>query len=280
LRQTLAETEATSAKREQWLQELESSLASLTSQVESPDTSLEANLVLARVAYLLDIADAALQLERDVPTALGALAAGAELLAVRGDAAYRSLETALREDHQALTAVAQPDVANLALQWAQADEMIDTLAWRELSAAPAPIADEPALAGWQGVAIAIWRDLKRLIEVREITPTDQALLDPGRAPVIKDRLRTELASLRLAVYHRDNANARASAARTASLLTSYFVVDDPNVAQLLKALDEIATLELSPPLPELATSHAALDYARRSVGGAQLSAPPRADPTF
>ncbi|MSR14729.1 MAG: hypothetical protein EXR86_09250 [Gammaproteobacteria bacterium] len=278
LRQTLAETQTLAAHDQDRLRELETNLETLTAQIANPDTSLEASLVIARIAYLVSIADAALRFERNVPTALMALTASAELLAARGDIAYSALEAALRDDHQRLSAVAAPDTAALARYWAEAGA-IEALAWRTTTAVSTT--EVEPLAGWQGVVVAIWRDLKSLIEVRELTVTDQALLDPGREPVVRTHLGTEIASLRLALYRRDSANAQASVARVTSLLTTYFVTTDPTVTPLLEALKEIATLELDPALPELDATHTALEYAQRgATDGAPSREPLAADPAL
>lgn len=273
LRQQFAESRAKTGSDAERLSMLESNLAAVASRLPAAGASLELNIKLAEVAHLVAIADAALRFERDLPNATAALEAAQAVLADTTDTLYDALESALASDRAALLAVTQPDTAALAAQWADLADTVDTLTWRPR--APPTEADietdgQVPMAGWQGVVVAIWHDLRDLVQVSDLAEGDQTLLDPSHEPATKSALRAELALLRLAAYQRDTANVKASGARAHRLLANF--TDDPALARLQQALDEITAIDLAPSLPALTATAAALEYLRDAGRAASASA--------
>jgi uroporphyrin-3 C-methyltransferase len=77
---------------------------------------------------------------------------------------------------------------------------------------------------------------------------------------LRQNLKLELASARLAVLRRDRANLESSVGLIKRLLDAYYDVDDTGVANIIKRLDEAKALELTPTLPNITGS---LDVLRK-----------------
>jgi uroporphyrin-III C-methyltransferase len=270
----LDEVRASTGSDTDRLAKLETTVAAISAQLAAPQTNQEHALIAARVTHLVALADAELRFEKDPILAAAALASAAEVLADSQDAVYDALKTALSSDRNALLTVAQPDVGALAVTWAEHAALVERLVWRQPTiAAPTSAPSSTSLSGWQGVIVAMWHDLKALVEVRDRQVTDDAMLDPGRDAAVRDALRAELATLRFAIYRRDAGNVKAASTRIKQLLSTYFATDDPSAAQLNQALNELDLLELDVPLPDLAATHTALEYLRRGAVSATVAAP-------
>ncbi|MBI2802464.1 MAG: uroporphyrinogen-III C-methyltransferase [Gammaproteobacteria bacterium] len=216
---------------------------------------------LARVEHLLRVAEDAVDFERDTSLAARALDAAAMTLGATNDRQELELKTALERDRDTLRAFQQPDVNALALEWSTTVTTIDALHWRAPEASLPQTSDPlPAkpVPRWQAFGASVWRALRSVIDVRDVSDADRALFDPGREALIKDALRLELGALRFATLRRDNVNVRAAAGTLATSLTRYFSTEDPLIAALTQRLAEIASLDLAPPLPDLNTSESAL----------------------
>lgn len=274
LRQQFAESRAKTDGDAERLSTLEANLATVASRVPAPNASLETNLKLTEVAHLVAITNAALRFERDLTRAVAALEAAQAVLADTTDTAYDALESALASDRAALLAVTQPDTAALAAQWVELADTVESLTWRQLASRVETGSEtdrQTPMAGWQGVLVAIWHDLRDLVQVSDLA-AEQTLLDPSHEPAVKSALRAELALLRLAAYQRDTANVKVSGERARQLLANF--ADDPALARLQHALEEITALDLAPTLPALTATFAALEYLRDAVGQAARASVP------
>jgi uroporphyrin-3 C-methyltransferase len=216
--------------------------------------------VLREVHYLLTVAAQRLVLERDVPTALAALTAADERLALPANPEFIPLRRQIIADRDTLQAVKTPDVAGMALTLADWIERVEGLPLkdgsRENDATPPPKAAPPQ--GWREVLLGMWHDLVKLVDVKDMAVPDDVIFDPGKRYLLQQNLRLELASARLQALRFDAANLRASLAHIERLLNRYYDTQSSEVTALLKTLSAMRETELAPSLPSLEQSLAAV----------------------
>ncbi|HTT09197.1 MAG TPA: uroporphyrinogen-III C-methyltransferase [Gammaproteobacteria bacterium] len=241
-------------------QDEQKKLADDMAHLLSEQTRHNEGWVLREVHYLLTVAAQRLLLERDAPTALAALAAADDRLAAQSNPEFIPLRRRIIADRDALQAVKMPDVSGMALTLADWIERVESLPLRDGSrengAAPPPRAVPPG--GWREVLLSMWHDLVKLVDVKDMAVPDDVVFDPGKRYLLQQNLRLELASARLQVLRFDAANLRASLAHIERLLNRYYDTQSSDVGALLKTLTAMSATELTPPLPSLDQSLAAV----------------------
>ncbi|MCC6202545.1 MAG: uroporphyrinogen-III C-methyltransferase [Gammaproteobacteria bacterium] len=248
-------------------------VAALNRTVQSldPESPLaERDFVLADTEYLVLAASQHLALEQDIGTALAAVAGADERLRSADHPDLLLVRERLAANIVALRGVAAPDTAGLALYLNGLQSQLATWPVR-LAARGMPgigAGTEPAASGWRGTLARLWQDLRGLVEIREVTPSDRLALDPVRQSLARETLRQELASARLAVLRRDSANLHASLTTTVALLEDYYDVTAPGVRDALDRLRALQGTELRPKLPDLGPTLDAIRALRSRTGDA------------
>jgi len=222
--------------------------------------------VLAQVEYLLFAANERLQLVGDAGAALAAMAAADERLEQLQDPALLPVREQLVADMNALRAVPRPDISGHALYLADLIRRIDELPLqplerlREQDPAAAERGDPAGEASGEGEGEAgsvlgrAWNELVALIDVQPVELPDKLATTPDGRRLLREALRTELVSARLAVVRRDTGNLRASLEVVTTLIERYFDEDASVVAAVLRKLREMQDVELAPELPEIGGS--------------------------
>lgn len=236
--------------------ELELAVAALA---ERPGTAGTGSLALADVEGLVALAEQRLALARDVEGAAAALRVAVSRLA---GAETRALRDALADDLATLHAFRDVDVAALAAELAACSRA--ALGYPLAGLPPAAVeAPPPATGGWHGLAAAIWRSLRGLVEIRDADEASDPLLNPAHAALARQQLAVDIAAARVAVLARDAGGLRAALAPAMEALARDFDVADPAAGATLARLRAIAEIDLQPALPSLARSAEALAALRR-----------------
>jgi len=277
------------------LQELGKSQEQLHDAVSglyAKQTQTSLDWVLAEVEYLIFAASQRLVLERDVATAAAALRSADQRLSAAQHPDVFDLREQLGRDIAALEAVKQPDAEGLAIYLANAVGMVDGLPTRaiaDLDMSFSQTSTESVSAeNWQGVARALWTDLRSLVEIKdgELEDSvaralwtdlrslveikdgeleDSVLFDPELRYFLRQNLRLELASARLAILRRDSANFQAAISLAINLLNTYYDTEDGAVSSLISRLDGQLGLQLAPPIPSVSGSLDAVRAKRNTV---------------
>jgi len=224
--------------------------------------------VLAEAEYLALAATQRLALERDVETAIAALRAADQRLRSAEHPDLIPIRDQLIEDITALEAVNLPDVEGLAIYMAKTIDQVDALPTKPIAEEVTPFATvregEYKAEDWRRLAYAIWSDLVDLVEVKDADLPDSVLFDPELRYFLRQNLKLELASARLAVLRRDQENLEASVEMVKRLLEAYYDVNDTGVANIIRRLDDAGALELAPALPNITGSLDAIRKRRES----------------
>lgn len=232
--------------------------------------------VLAEAEYLVMAATQRLALEHDIDTAIAALEAADTRLRAAQHPELIEVREQLARDIAALEAVNQPDIEGLAIWLAEAVGRVGELPTKpiaDLDMSFSRMRDEAAQPeNWRGVAKAMWTDLVSLIEIKDGELPDGVLFDPELRYFLQQNLRLELASARLAVLRRDNANFRAASTLVTDLLAQYYDTSDAAVASIVTRLGEAREMDLDPEIPAISAS---LDTVRAKRVSLSASAAPR-----
>jgi len=213
---------------------------------------------LAEVEYLAIIAMQRLNLARDPQTALEALEAAQRRVRDLKNPALVPVREQLTRDINALRAVPETDAEGMALYLADLIERAEKLPLaadttvRTVPAAGAAPAEEAG--GWRDVLRAIWQELRQLVVIQREDSPPTELLAPDERYFLYQNLRIELAAARQAVLHRDTRNLQASVELIDDWLERYFNTDAEAVINIRETLDRMATVELTPELPDISGS--------------------------
>jgi len=245
----------------------QSDLQRSVSALYEKETQTSVDWVLAEAEYLVLAATQRLALERDIDTAVAALRAADQRLRSAEHPDLIPIRDQLIKDITELEGVNRADVEGLAIYLAKTIDQVDGLPTKPIAEEISPFATvrkgEYAAEDWRRLGYAIWSDLVDLVEVKDADLPDSVLFDPELRYFLQQNLRLELASARLAVLRRDKANLVASVGLVKTLLNAYYDENDAGVKSIIARLDEAATLELAPAMPNITGS---LDVIRQQRG--------------
>ncbi|MGH6885229.1 MAG: uroporphyrinogen-III C-methyltransferase [Geminicoccales bacterium] len=218
------------------------------------------------IEQYLRMANRAAQLARDPVMALAALRIADDRLRALDDPAYTPVREQVGTEIDALEALPQIDVEGIALRLGRLASRVDELplAVRDedtvMAAGDEPV-EEPGF--WSRTWAAVRGALKSLVSVRRTDEDAAPMLAPEQEYFLRENLRLQLETARLALLRGDEANFTASLRQAREWLESYFETDRTRIVRVTERLEKLAELKLQPELPDLSGSLAAL----RDVGG-------------
>ncbi|MFU8837584.1 MAG: uroporphyrinogen-III C-methyltransferase [Thiohalomonadaceae bacterium] len=208
---------------------------------------------LAEVAYLLRIAEHRLHLERQPRSALSALQAAAETLAVMDQPHLAPLKRALAEDIQRVAVLGRGDVQQLASQLSGLMVLVDALPMKKLGAPIAEPQREDAMpeaqqGRWQRILRQVWNDLRELVVVRHQQDTHGRVMHGQQLELVM-AMRLEAAQLALLSGQRDAWQQNLQAAQ--AWLVMHFEPHAPAYQQLEQGLADLLGQDPWPSYPSL-----------------------------
>ncbi len=237
-------------------QDLRDTLQALNAQVRQK-TGVSA--ALAEAEYLMRSANNHLLLDRDVSTAIAALAAADERLRATGDPDALAVRGLLADEINALSALKQTDTAGLALSLNSLIDSIDQLPLAAHSSAPpAGKAQPQKVQGWRAFLSTVWSEIKSLVVVRYDNKTAQPLLAPEQSYFLYQNLRLQLETARLALLRHDAQTFHAALTTAHKWLNTYFDTGSAAVKHMSDTLARLSTTNINPPLPQISSSLKAL----------------------
>lgn len=267
LREALTVSDARSranARHLEGLERLGPRVAELTDSMGRVNARMEASQrpwIVAEARYLLDIANRRLTLERDVESALAALEAAEERLQTLRDPGLNGVRRTLAGEIQSLQAVRQPDLSGIAIQLAGAEQLAAILP--VLGAIADRYRPENTEQGSAPGFARAWQllrsSLTNMISIRRIGKDAVELVSLEEQGVRRHHLQLLLFSARLAAMRGDQSLFRTSIGDARAWLAQMFDPRDPGVASLNANLQELASLNIEPELPDVSASFRMLD---------------------
>jgi uncharacterized protein HemX len=209
---------------------------------------------LAEVEQLLILASQQLQLAGNVKGALIALQAADQRLARADKLQVANLRRALNGDMDRLKALPLVDTVGIAVKLDALVQQVDTLPLivaETLPAARTATRAKPAEpeAGWLRALRNFWEELKGLVRIREIAPSEAALLAPAQGYFLRENLKLRLLAARVALLARDESSFRDDIRASQAWIGKYFDAKarvNVNALATLKVLAE-SPVSISPP---------------------------------
>ena len=267
LRATLATTqgrirdvEATQAERRQALASMEDELRQVRNRLAATareEASAERAPSLAEIEFLLLLADRELRLANNPRVAVAALREADDRIARLEDPALAGVRAAVNDEIAAVEAVTSIDVEGTALRLDSLAGRIEGLPLRG-ALAPEPTSaaagDAAAASGWKRFLSRVRSAASGLFRVRRSDAPAAPLLAPDESFFLYRNVELDLKSARLAVLAGDANNYAAGLGAARAALSEYFQTDDPAVAAVVEAIDELQQRDITPRWPAISRS--------------------------
>jgi uroporphyrin-3 C-methyltransferase len=237
------------------LQEVGLALEELRGRAEGPERAWSR----AEAAFLLELAQRRLTLDRDVETAIVALEAADSRLASLRDPSVGAVRQQLAKEIQALRGVSRPDIAGILARLTAAEEQAATAPVRGIVALERDTRPEDLPHGFFSRAWAIARNaIAGLIIVRKVDAHDSTVVTLEEQALRRQHLQLLLHSARAAVARHDATAYRNSLASARRWLGEFFDLDDSAAAALAHEISVLEPIDIDPALPDVSGSLRAL----------------------
>lgn len=237
------------------LQELSTTLEELRGRAEGPERAWSR----AEAAFLMELAQRRLNLDRDVETATVALESADMRLAALRDPGVAAVRQQLAKEIQALRAVRRPDTTGILARLTNAEERAALAPVRGIVAVEraSPLGSLP-----DGLLARAWtvmlNAVKGLISVRRIDERGGMIVTVEEQALRRQHLQLLLFSARTAVVRHDTASYRSSLAGARQWLGEFFDLSDPACVALLNEIQALEPVDIDPKLPDVSGSAQAL----------------------
>lgn len=222
-------------------------------------------LVLAEIEQILLIASQQLQLAGNVKAALIALEAADTRLARSERPQLTQVRRVIQRDIEQLKAVPFVDVTGMGLKLERVIESIDQLPLA-METRPAQSAEasgqSAAQSGWRALAVEIWRELRGLIRIENMSAPDTPLLAPEQVFFLRENLKLRLLGARLALLSRDDKSYKTDINAAIQWLQRYYDPKTQPVSSSIATLEQLARSDLQIELPDVGASLDAVRNAR------------------
>lgn len=211
---------------------------------------------MAEVEYLLTVANHRLILAQDPDTAIAILETADERIKAIGDMSLLKVRKVIADELLALRAMPEVDVSGLALRVASLINSVEELPLRDKKRIAIALNEKADVAplDWRQIPMALWNDVKSLVQVRRHQQPTEPLLPPEQTQYLYQNLTLKLEQARLAVLQRDTALFRQSLGEAESWVTSYFEPESSAVTNVVASLKGMLKIELQPTLPDVSGS--------------------------
>ena len=222
-------------------------------------------LVLAEIEQILLIASQQLQLAGNVKAALIALEAADTRLARSERPQLTPVRRVIQRDIEQLKAAPFVDVTGMGLKLERVIESIDQLplAIETRPAKGAPDSGQSgSQIGWRALLGEIWRDLRSLVRIENMSAPDTPLLAPEQVFFLRENLKLRLLGARLALLWRDDGSYKSDINAAITWMQRYFEPQAQSVGSALATLQQLARSDLQIDLPDVSASLDAVRNAR------------------
>lgn len=217
---------------------------------------------LAEVDFLLRLADSKLKLERNVTSARLALDAAQQRLKTVNESSLAPVQTMLTEAIASLRGVQLPDISALAHKVVEMEKEVGDLPLQINSGVPnikdrvkpstkVALSADAERSWWDRSTEAVWNQFKDIVVIRRVRSEAPPLIAMEEEFFLRQNLRLELESMRMALLRGDAQSYQDSAALVRKWTETYFDVQDARVTAFLSQLQALQTIQFNPYIPDL-----------------------------
>ncbi len=222
----------------------------------------------AETEYYLTVANGELQLAGDWENAVMALVLADEKLQELANPAFSVVRQRIQSEIQALRAVAQPDAEGLILNLGALALRVNELPIRSRLSASNPTGQALGPATELGLP-RFWQTLKDglsgMIRIERLGEPAGEILTLEQSDLARQRALVALNTAQLALLREQPEVFRQSLATVSNILGQDFESADPSVISALGLIEEMLSIDIAPPRPDISGS---LDLLRNIQSGA------------
>lgn len=241
---------------EQKQQQIAEQLSELVAREKLSSADIKRTWALQEIDYLLNIANQRALLAHDIAGARQALEMADEQLEALSDYRLHPLRALIAEDMMALDALADLDIAGMALQLQVAAKRINQLRVAKGPEVTADTTSEAAApaneASWQQAVNDVWQQIRSLVVIRHDQSGESAVLVPEQRYFLYQNLRLQLESARLALLNADASSYKHSLQTAVSWLERYFAGDERDA--MLNTLNALQQQQIEITIPDISAS--------------------------
>ncbi len=241
---------------EQKQQQIAEQLSELVAREKLSSADIKRTWALQEIDYLLNIANQRALLAHDIAGARQALEMADEQLEALSDYRLHPLRALIAEDMMALDALADLDIAGMALQLQVAAKRINQLRVAKGPEVTADTTSEAAApvneASWQQAVNDVWQQIRSLVVIRHDQSGESAVLVPEQRYFLYQNLRLQLESARLALLNADVSSYKHSLQTAVSWLERYFAGDERDA--MLNTLNALQQQQIEITIPDISAS--------------------------
>ena len=219
---------------------------------------------LAEVEYLLRIANQRVRLQRDVASALKALASADDRLRELADPDYLAVRQQISRELVLLEAVPSVDVAGLSVSLTTAIEAVERIPVngsrypQEETQAATEVATNTTsnwtVDSWRELPGMLWGLVSNLFQIREHDAPLGPMLVPEQEYFLRENLRLQLAAARLALLREDAVQYQAALSTSRQWMQEHFSDEDETIKDLISSMDNLLAVNIVPVLPDIGAS--------------------------
>ncbi|HHH39494.1 MAG TPA: hypothetical protein ENK50_07965 [Sedimenticola sp.] len=225
----------------------------------------------AEAEYLMQMANARLQLAGDVKAALLALQAADARLRDSGDPGWIGVRELLASEIDSLKGVKLPDLSGISARLAGLDQEVRSLQLPGKSPPPAPAPGPGEVVDRERTLDTLlqdaWEGFRSVLVIRRRGPPLAATLPPEQQRFVRQNLRLQLQAAQLALLLRDPVLYRQHLDTAAAWVREFFDPAQGETAAMLRSLEALQQVQLRPPLPDISASLNALRKRLQKQGG-------------
>jgi uroporphyrin-3 C-methyltransferase len=265
-------------KMQQREAELRASVADVHRRVGASGTQW----LVAEAEYLMRVANQRLALARDTETAHTALELADQRLRDTQDPGWNPVRDQLAREMAALDAAGTPDAAGLSARLHALAEQVPQLQLANATLGgtertphdgSTPQATPRPERNWDTLLDDLWAGFKETVRIRRNDKPVAAMLAPEQQYFLYENLRLHLESARLAVVRADRELYRDSLNTVASWISNYFDNTDQLTRATQKSINQLLSIDVRPPLPDISQSLRSLQM-RRKLNADLAGTPP------
>jgi uroporphyrin-3 C-methyltransferase len=173
--------------------------------------------------------------------------------------AFSGLRQAINNDMDKLRALHEADISGINLQLNNLISAVDSmpLAYQQqlpANQAAAQAASPEAGTTWQKLLHDIWNELKQLVRIENTDKAEIPLLPPNQEFFLRENLKLNLLSARLALLSRDEASFRLGLKTAQRWIARYFDSKSRVNKHVSEVLKKLAASDISIELPDISDS--------------------------
>jgi len=211
---------------------------------------------MAEVEYLLTVANHRLTLAQDRQTAIDVFETADSRLEAIADPSLLKVRKEIASELTALRAMPNVDIPGLALQIGSLAESVEQLPLMDKKRLALVTENRESMSSteWQEIPIAVWNDIKSLVQVRRHQQPVEPLLPPQQAWFLYQNLQLKLEQARLAVLKQNTVVFAQSLEEVSQWLSSYFEKESAAVSNMQETVKNLRAIELRPAIPDVSGS--------------------------